>query len=309
MNIVITGGSGLIAGRLANSLSKNHTITLLSKKNISSFFNHPNILVKKYKNISELTEIFVNQDAIIYTSGPNSADCKNDYLVQKYIKETDDIIKILAENKTVEKFLFLSSIRVISDDCEGLITEESVCNPTTNYGRVKNTIEKNLLNLNKIDGLNRIILRITNGYGFPAHKLSDCWSLVVMDICKQAVINKKIELRSDGQVYKDFIPISTITDTIENIITDENLKPVEIFNVSSGISVKVIDLINKIKKILEQKLSYNLEIQINKASNGKSIPKMFSVDNTKIVDRGYMSHIDNDCEINHLIDYCIKNFR
>jgi len=219
----------------------------LSKKNISNFFNHPNILVKKYKNISELTEIFVNQDAIIYTSGPNSADCKNDYLVQKYIKETDDIIKILAENKTVEKFLFLSSIRVISDDCEGLITEESVCNPTSNYGRVKNTIEKNLLNLNKIDGLNRIILRITNGYGFPAHKLSDCWSLVVMDICKQAVINKKIELRSDGQVYKDFIPINTITDTIENIITDENLKPVEIFNVSSGISVKVIDLIYKIE--------------------------------------------------------------
>ena len=107
MNIVITGGSGLIAGRLANSLSKNHTITLLSKKNISNFFNHPNILVKKYKNINELTEIFVNQDAIIYTSGPNSADCKNDYLVQKYIKETDDIIKILAENKTVEK-IFIS---------------------------------------------------------------------------------------------------------------------------------------------------------------------------------------------------------
>ena len=111
MNIVITGGSGLIAGRLANSLSKNHTITLLSKKNISNFFNHPNILVKMYKNISELTEIFVNRDAIIYTSGPNSADCKNDYLVQKYIKETDDILKILAENKTVEKFLVLSSIR------------------------------------------------------------------------------------------------------------------------------------------------------------------------------------------------------
>ena len=309
MNIVITGGSGLIAGRLANSLSKNHTITLLSKKNISNFFNHPNIIVKKYKNISELTEIFVNQDAIIYTSGPNFADCKNNYLVQKYIKETDDVIKILAENKTVEKFLFLSSIRVISDDCEGLITEESACNPTSNYGRLKNTIEKNLINLNKIDGLSRIILRITNGYGFPAHKLSDCWSLVVMDICKQAVINKKIELRSDGQVYKDFIPISTITNTIENIITDENLKPIEIFNVSSGISVKVIDLINKIKKILEQKLSCNLEIQINETNKGKSIPKILSVDNTKIVDRGYMSYIDNDCEINHLIDYCMKNFR
>ena len=109
--------------------------------------------------------------------------------------------------------------------------------------------------------------------------------------------------------FERFYSISTITDTIENIITDENLKPIEIFNVSSGISVKVIDLINKIKKILEQKLSCNLEIQISEASNGKSIPKIFSVDNTKIVDRGYMSHIDNDCEINHLIDYCIKNFR
>ena len=106
MNIVITGGSGLIAGRLANSLSKNHTMTLLSKKNISNFFNHPNILVKKYKNISELTEIFVNQDAIIYTSGPNFADCKNDYLVQKYIKETDDIIKISAEIKRLKNFYF-----------------------------------------------------------------------------------------------------------------------------------------------------------------------------------------------------------
>ena len=43
---------------------------------------------------------------------------------------------------------------------------------------------------------------------------------------------------------------------------------------------KIIDLINKIKKILEQKFLYNLEIQISEASNGKSIP-IFSVDNLK----------------------------
>ena len=64
MNIVITGGSGLIAGRLANSLSKNHTINLLSKKNISNFFNHPNILVKEYKNIKRNFQIGLFQSTL-----------------------------------------------------------------------------------------------------------------------------------------------------------------------------------------------------------------------------------------------------
>ena len=128
-----------------------------------------------------------------------------------------------------------------------------------------------------------------------------------MNICKQAVINGEIRLNSDGSDFKDFIPIKSIAEITNNIINNEDNS--EIFNVSSGISTKVIDFIKKIKDILEIKLSKKIKISLNINSNNTVSASNFTVDNSKITDRQYMSMLNHDKEINNLIDFCVNRFK
>ncbi len=307
MKILITGSSGLLAGRLASYLKPFHTLTLVSRKNIDTIFNDPSISIKTYSSIQDIEKLLLKQDIILHASGPNAIDCTKSDLVKSYIDDTEYIIKCAKDFASIKKFIFLSSIRAVSENCQGVITEESDCSPTTHYGKLKLHIENLLTNNNFNDNLVRIILRITNGYGYPVHNSVNCWDLVVMSICKQAVLYGEIKLNSDGSNLKDFIPIKSISEITNNIINNENNN--EIFNVASGISIKVIDFINKIKNILELKLSKKIKISININSNSTASTSKFIIDNSKIKNRLYMSKLYHNEEINNLIDFCIKRFK
>ena len=308
MRILITGGSGLLAGRLAKFLSKHNSVTLLSRKNIKNILEADSIYTMHYQNQNDFNQDIIDHDIIIHASSPNAIDSKDINISKRYLEETKTLIDMASISKNVKKFIFLSSIRVVSDNYQGLITENMAVNPSSHYGKLKNEIETYLRVKKSANNMSKIILRITNGYGYPIHNLSDCWNLVVMNICKQAIENGEIKLKSSGQAYKDFIPISTIAKVVNAIAIDENLESTEIFNVSSGKSLKVIDFIMKINEKLEFKLSKKIKISLNNLDNALPASN-FAIDNSKIKNRQYMDELDHDEEINKLIDFCINNFK
>ena len=81
-------------------------------------------------------------------------------------------------------------------------------NPSSDYGKLKNEIETYLRVKKSANNMSKIILRITNGYGYPIHNLSDCWNLVVMNICKQAIEN--------GEIKQTIVVRGSIEDSIFN---------------------------------------------------------------------------------------------
>ena len=308
MKILITGGSGLLAGRLTNYLSHSNEITILSRKKISHLFDKKNIYTYTFASLNDLSDDFIKHDIVIHASGPNHDKCNDKNLVKKYIEETKHLVNLSSRNKYVKKFIFLSSIRSVSENTSGIITEDSLSNPVTNYGLLKENIEKYLCNYKSKNSMVKIILRLTNGYGYPAHSMSDCWDLVIMNVCQQAIIDGKIVLKSNGLDCKDFMPIQSMIEVIENILSDSSLNHTHIFNISSGTSIKVIDFIEKIKTILELKLSKNIPIEI-KGKEGSAPSNSLVIDNSKIQKSGYLSDINHNQEIEDLINYCIKIFQ
>ena len=308
MRILITGGSGLLAGRLAKFLSKHNSVTLLSRKNIKNILEADSIYTMHYQNQNDFNQDIIDHDIIIHASSPNAIDSKDINISKRYLEETKTLIDMASISKNVKKFIFLSSIRVVSDNYQGLITENMAVNPSSDYGKLKNEIETYLRVKKSANNMSKIILRITNGYGYPIHNLSDCWNLVVMNICKQAIENGEIKLKSSGQTYKDFVPISTIAKVVNAIAIDENLDSTEIFNVSSGKSLKIIDFIMEVNEKLEFKLSKKIKISLNNSDN--ALPALnFTIDNSKIKNRQYIDKLDHDEEIDKLIDFCINNFK
>ena len=89
---------------------------------------------------------------------------------------------------------------------------------------------------------------------------------------------------------------------------DKNLDSKEIFNVSSGKSLKVIDFVNKIKSKLDFKLSKKIKVSLD-YSDSRLPTSNFTIDNSKIRNHQYIDILDHDEEINKLIDFCINNFK
>ena len=304
MNIVITGGSGLLAGRLAKSLSNKHNISLVSRKNIKNKFSEKSLKTFIYRSVGDLKNLLKNQDIVILAGGPNHNDSANKSIVDIYTDEIKEIISFINKD-LVQKLIFLSSIRSVSESFSGNINENTPAKPSSPYGQMKALVENIVLNSEKSEKMKRVVLRITNGYGFPAHNKSQCWDLVVMNVCRQAINKGNIKINSSGENFKDFLPINAIVSAISDI-TSLNLSTNEVFNISSGNSQKVIDFILYVKGLIEKRLSLSIPLSIGKPSLGLNTDK-YRIDNSKLTHYGCDIAVNHEQEINSLIDYCVNN--
>lgn len=293
MNILITGGSGLLASRLAEKMSHQHQITLVSRKKIRPLDDIKVQYIKSYSDI-ELN----NQDIVIHAASPNSNDCRESSIVEEYLSHTKKIMSE-ASNQKIKKVIFTSSTRVYGN-IAGNIDEENHCKGIDNYSKMKIRIE-NLL-LSKEHHFMPIIVRISNSFGYPIFKDSNCWHLLAMYISMKAVTCNQIRLNSNGREYKDFVPMNYVVDNIHDILINNN--EYNILNISSGTTTTVgkfaLLLIKYAEKYFRKKIRLNL-----KESNENY--DRYSILNNKLNIKFTNNYFDN--EMISLLSYCKNHYQ
>jgi len=295
MNILITGGSGLLGSRLAIELSKNHLVTLVSRKKLISINNIKNEFVKEY-NQTQLAK----QDIIIHAASPNNIECDNSEIYKSYIEDTEKLILSSSKNK-IKKFIFTSSTRIYGNNGIGEISENNPIVINDNYSKMKGHIE-NLL-INSSDKLDSSIVRISNSYGFPVFNNTKCWHLLVMYICKEIVHKNTVRLNSNGLEYKDFVPMNYVIENIVDIVSGTNETKSNIINICSGNTIIVKDFANYLIKKAEQFLDKKINLLLN---NNKETFNKYNITNNKLKIKFNESY--SDIEINKLLKFCKKSF-
>ena len=131
MNILITGGSGLIAGRLSEYIKKLHNVTIVSRSKLDPIENVKTLVTNRID-----TKTLSSQDVIVHAASPNHHQSNDANIREKYLKET----KMLIDNASyygVKKFIFTSSTRVYGKFPIGNINEESDVSIEDNYSLMK----------------------------------------------------------------------------------------------------------------------------------------------------------------------------
>ena len=116
-------------------------------------------------------------------------------------------------------------------------------------------------------------IRISNGYGDPVLTNTNCWSIVINNLCLQAYNNKKMIINSNPNEFRNFIYVKDISREILNLIKKNNKKYL-IKNIGSNQNVRIKEIIKAISKILteiNQKLKLFTEIKLLKMSKCISI--------------------------------------
>ncbi len=309
MKILITGGFGFLGARLAEYLlKKDYKVTLASrsKRSLNRSLLKAHSIQVDWQSESSLESISQNQDIIIHAAGMNADDCKNDPdQAHLFNAITTKKLAKLALKSGVKKFIFLSTAHVYANPLEGLLNEQSIPSNSHPYAASHLGGENFLTDVAQTDKMQGVIVRLSNNFGYPAFDNPTCWSLVINNLCLQAIKSKKMVLMGDGSEIRDFMPISLFCVAMEKILSDRLPYSLNdnIFNISSSRTLSIMEVAQRIQSYCKEKFNLNPEI-ITRAPDSKKLIKEFCIESkfSKLFEPSYNEAFEK--ELFKLLDFC-----
>jgi UDP-glucose 4-epimerase len=126
------------------------------------------------------------------------------------------------------------------------ITEEHPTNPLCSYGITKLAVEKYIALYHHLNGLDYRIIRFSNPYG-PRQSIDSAQGAVAVFL-GHALHNSPITVWGDGSVRRDYIHIDDAAAVCATAATRDI--PPGIYNVGSGKSISVNELLDTIKSVV-----------------------------------------------------------
>lgn len=222
--VLITGGLGYVGGRIAQKLSVggNYNLLLGTRHQHSacpSWIDHAQIITMDMLSGGDLVEACKNSRYIIHLAALNEIECAAEPERALTIN-TQGTLKLLraAEQSRVEKIIYFSTAHIYGSPLVGTITEDTLPRPVHPYAITHKASEDFVLAAHDKKSLTGIVVRLSNGFGAPSHKDVNRWSLIANDLCKQAVTQRQLVLKSSGQQRRDFITLSDVGSAVDHFL-------------------------------------------------------------------------------------------
>ena len=300
--ILITGGSGYLGGRITKYLRQQGF-----KVRVGSRKGSVDTLEIDFSSDLSLEASCKGVDQIIHLAGMNAHSCQKDPESSLLINGLGTL-KLLeaAEKEGVSKFIYFSTAHVYGSPLEGKIDENSLTKPLGHYSISHRVAEDYVIEANQNKNISGTVFRLTNSVGAPILPITDCWMLVVNDLCRQVVINKHMSLHSNEFVQRDYVPISTVCKVINSTLLSDMLSG-EIVNLSSGIGLSLRELTSLIVDRSQIVLGYKPSVNFNTTSANKNYQKL-KISNRKLKEFGIEVEVDLTKEIDEILLNCVDWF-
>jgi nucleoside-diphosphate-sugar epimerase len=257
--VIVFGGSGYVGKNISNFLFKNgHDVVALGRSQCD---------LEAQSSISFIVKLLEKEPAhIVFASALTRT--KGDTLDTCFdnVRQVEMLSKSFTQTKP-QSFCFLSAADVYGHSGR-MVKEHTPLNPMNPYGAYKVFSEQILkFALKGVAPLN--ILRFSGIFG----GLNDKFSLVSR--FAEAIKNgKKITLNKNGQVYRDFVPIELLQESIQRCIDIPKDRTV---NIASGYDMTILQCINLIES------SLNIEASIELLDNQGDRDFDLSLSNSKLL--------------------------
>jgi UDP-glucose 4-epimerase len=313
MRVLVSGGFGFVGGRLAQHLHQaGYQVALGSRKARSTpeWLRDAEVVKLDWNDCDSLASVCLGSDVIIHAAGMNAQDSLANPAEALAFNGVATARLLDAGCKaSVQRFIYLSTAHVYGSPLEGTITEETCPWNLHPYATSHLAGESAVLYASQRKKIEGIVLRLSNAFGAPAHAEANCWMLLVNDLCRQAVTLRSMTLRSTGLQRRDFITLEDVSRVVANMIS---LPGHQIgdgrFNVGSGKSLRVIDMVKLIQARCTEVLGCTPEI-INPQyikKNEKSPNLDYKIE--KLLNTDFSLRNDSELEIDDILRMCDKSF-
>jgi UDP-glucose 4-epimerase len=315
INILITGGLGYVGGRVASYIKKtapNSNIFLTTRnknKELPSWAEKFMVLQMNVMDTTSIVDCLKDRsiDIIIHLAALNENESKKEpeLALEVNTKGTYKLLNV-ANIYNVRKFIYFSTFHVYGNISDTVITEKTHTKPFHPYAITHRAAEDFVNYFNHYFDMETLIFRMSNGYGYPMDVNIDRWTLVFSDVCRQAVANGKIVLKSSGKQYRDFVSLHDVANAVYHFIF---VIPGEwgdgMYNLGGSCVMPILEVAQKVSEIYSAIYKKDIsEIKVASDNNGSIALKPIKYSIEKIVGTGFRLQGDMGFEAERTMKLC-----
>ena len=203
-----------------------------------------------------------------------------------------------------KRFIYFSTAHVYGAPLVGNISELTLPRPIHPYAITHHAAEDYVLAAHDQKRITGVVVRLTNGFGAPMHPDVDRWTLLVNDLCRQAVRNRKLVMRSSGLQQRDFITLKDVGRAVMHLLAMRDADCSDgLFNLGGDKSVLVWDMVQKVAQRCEVTLGFSPEIERPLPQPNEKVATLNYVSN-KLRNTGFALEGNIDEEIDNTLAIC-----
>lgn len=191
-------------------------------------------------------------DAVVHLAGHNElvAASQPDRALAETVVAARRVAEA-AQRVGVGRLVYVSTVHVYGASMvPGARIDEAVLPlPRSLYAVTRLACEHLLESQAASGGPEPVIFRLTNAVGSPADPGVDRWSLVALDLCRQAVTTGALKLKSSGAQWRDFLPLADVVDAL--VLAADGGVPPGTYNLASGCPRTVRQLAELVQQRVE----------------------------------------------------------
>jgi UDP-glucose 4-epimerase len=221
--VLLTGGLGYLGGRIAQGLVRDpgvdlRLVTRQALADRPGWLDRGEVQQIDFDSEADWQRVCADIDQVVHMISPNAGDCGHDPegAIHVNVVGTRRVLEA-AIDAGVKRFVYMSSAHVYGD-LHGEITERSLTSARHPYGITKQAAESFVLAAHDHRRIEAVVFRLSNSYGPPTHVEVNAWMLLVNDLCRQAVSQRQMRLRSSGVQVRDFVPIDDVVHAVEHAL-------------------------------------------------------------------------------------------
>jgi nucleoside-diphosphate-sugar epimerase len=276
---IVTGATSFIGVTLCEYLlSKQYNIFAIVRKNSMNIHNlskHPSlhIVYSDISNLEPIISIIQEVDVFFNLAWDGRKEKWNDEDVHSK-NVSDSLNAICIANRLHCRAFVQFGSQAEYGFMDGLITEDTLCNPQTGYGKAKLTVCQQGAKLAKQIGIKYIHLRIFSLYGEYDHERT-----LIMTAINKMLANQTIELLSDGKQNWNYLyvrdAVCQIESLVEKILACDNFT-FDIFHIASRDTRSIENFLEEMLNITQSNsiIKYNTINSTKTLSLSPSIAKI-----------------------------------
>lgn len=308
MKVLIAGGFGYVGGRVAQALkTAGHAVVLGSRtaRPVPAWLDNAEVRVIDWQSLESMQSACAGVDVVVHASGMNAAACAANPPLALQVNGVGTALLVEAAIATgAKRFFYFSTAHVYASPLLGKVNENSC--PKNSHPYASSHLAGECALMYALTGgcIAGSLLRLSNSFGAPITADSDCWMLVANDLCRQAVREQRLVLKSSGEQLRDFIPLSAVCEVIAKLVAMPAQELPPILNIGSGESISILSLARLIQQRCKATLGFTPELETG-ARKEVALPFYYR---SLHAPRLSLSTTDLPAEIDALLVFCKTHF-
>lgn len=299
--IAVTGAGGYLGGRVVTALGA--SARALVRAPVPWLPEHLQVTCDLLGSADDVARSLDGASVAVHLAGHNEVVAAQD--PGRAVTETvamAESLRAAAAAAGIRRIVYVSTIHVYGDQLQpgAVVHEDLDATPTSAYARARARCEEVLLGEADVEP---VVLRLSNAVGAPADPSVDRWTLVASDLCRQAVLDRAMVLRSTGQQCRDFIVLEDACRIVLGTVEDEI--PTGTYNLASGHPATVRSLAELIQDRVERICGWRPTLDGPAPVGDPDEPYVIGTEG--LARLGLRAELPLEEGVDEIIDHCIKH--